>query len=100
MQEFPELQKKVYEKFDKDKLIVLAIGRGHSIEDLKIWNEKKSYTLPIAADKDKKIYELYFSRYIPRTVLIDKNGKIVKQKVGYTPDDLQALISIIEKKIN
>ncbi len=99
MKEFPELQKQVYDKFDKNKLMVLTIGRGHDAKALKEWNAKKGYTIPVCPDKDKSIYELYFTRYIPRTVLINKEGKIILQEVGYDKKSFQHLIEMIKKEI-
>lgn len=98
MKEMPELQKKVWNQFKDREFYMVSLGRGHDAEVLKKFQAKKGFTFPIAPDKDKSIYELFFSKYIPRNVLINAEGEIILQEFGYTEEDFAHIISLIDKE--
>lgn len=99
MKELPELQKQIWEDMKSDDLVVLTFGRGHSAEELKKWNTKKGFTFPICPDKDKSIYELFFTKYIPRNVIIGKEGKIIFQESNYSEEGFKHLIETIKEDL-
>ncbi len=77
------IQKEIVEKLEKrDDFAVLCIGRGHNREELVRIGGENLLRLPMAADADKTIYERYFSKFVPRTVLIAKDGTIAFQMSG------------------
>jgi len=91
MAELPEVEKEIWSKFQLDDLIVLAIGREHNEKELKEWNNKKKFTFYIAPDPDRNIYSKFATKYIPRTYLIDKRGKIVFQSIGFNKEEFDEL---------
>jgi len=83
---YPEMryiEKEIVEKMEKrEDFIVLCLGRGHNREELvKIGGENK-LRLPMAADEEKKIYSKMFTKFVPRTVLIGKDGRVVHTVAG------------------
>ena len=83
---YPEMryiEKEIVEKLAKrDDFTVLCIGRGHTREELvKIGGENK-LRLPMAADEGKEIYSKMFTKFVPRTVLIGKDGHVVYTAAG------------------
>ncbi len=100
MKELPVLQEKIWNQFKNKEFTVLVIGRQHTMEQMKEFQGKKDFTFPICPDEDKSIYDLFASKYIPRNVLIDKNGKIVFQSVGFEEKEFNELIHLIEKNTN
>ena len=99
MKELPELQSQIWEKLKDKELVVLTFGRGHSAEELKKWNQKKGFTFPISPDEDKSIYELFFTKYIPRNIVISKEGKIILQEFGYSEKGFKHMIEVIKKDL-
>ena len=101
IEELPVLEKEVWKKFQKENLIqkedlkVLVIGREETAEKITAFRAKHSLTMPFAPDPDKKVYALYATKFIPRTYVIDRTGKIAHQIVGYTPADFQKLLTAI-----
>jgi len=47
--------------------------------------------LPFAPDPERDIYSLFAEKTIPRNVIIDKNGKISFQSIGYTEGEFNKL---------
>jgi thiol-disulfide isomerase/thioredoxin len=83
--ELPVLQENVYKKYKDNKDFVLVVlGREHNNDELKEFAAQWNYDLPFAPDIERKIFSLYAKLSIPRNVIIDKEGKISLQSIGYT----------------
>jgi len=96
MAEMPELEKRIWQRFQGKDFIVLAIGREHTNKELKKFKHRKKYTFPIAPDPKRKAYGLFAKKYIPRNYLIDKQGKIIFQSIGFEKAEFEELINTIE----
>jgi peroxiredoxin len=99
IQELPVLEKEVWQQFQKDDLKVLVIGREETTDKIKPFREKHKLTMPFAPDPQKKVYSLYATKFIPRTYVIDRTGKIAHQTVGYTPDDFKRVIEAVRQAL-
>ena len=97
IQELPVLEKDVWKQFEKNNVKVLVVGREETTEKIKPFREKHKLTMPFAPDPDKKVYSLYATKFIPRTYVIDKTGKIAHQTMGYTPADFKQLVEAVRK---
>ena len=82
-QELAHLQEGVLEPFAGKDLIVLPISRGEKQEVVEEYITKMGYTFPIYLDGDQSIYNKYASNYIPRSVVVGRDGKVVYVAVGY-----------------
>jgi peroxiredoxin len=82
--ELKYLEKEVFQKLqNRDDFQLIAIGRGHSREELvKVGGENK-LTFPLVADLKQEVFQHYFSKYVPRTVVVKKDGSIAYLASGY-----------------
>ncbi|WP_396173606.1 TlpA family protein disulfide reductase [Flavobacterium sp.] len=100
MKEMPYIQKDLWEKLKKnDTFIILSFGRDHSQEEVNKFIETKKFTFPIFADKDKSIYNLFATKYIPRNYLIDSNGKVIYASTGFSEKEFEELKATIDKHL-
>ncbi len=99
IQELPVLEKEVWKQFEKEGVKVLVVGREETADKIKPFREKHKLTMPFASDPDKKIYALYATKFIPRTYVIDRTGKIAHQSVGYTPADFKQLVEAVRQAL-
>ena len=82
--ELAEIEKTLWPKFkNNSQFELLVIGREHDENEINKYIETKNFTFPIYPDKDKSIYNLFAKSYIPRTYLVDKNGTVIYQSVGF-----------------
>lgn len=91
--EIPELNELSEENKD---VVFISIGREHTVEELIPFAEKKEMTYIVGADPERNIFRLFGEKYIPRNYLIDKEGKIVEQRVGYNETTLKKLVAAME----
>ncbi|HVN57990.1 MAG TPA: TlpA disulfide reductase family protein [Bacteroidales bacterium] len=99
-QELPELEKDIWKKYrNNPDFVLLVIGREHSREDLVSFAAGKNLDLPFVPDPGREIYRLYASKFIPRNIVIDKNGMIVFQNSGFTPKELVEIEKLISENL-
>ncbi len=83
---YPEMryiEKEIVEKLERRKdFTVLCLGRGHNREELVKIGGDNNLRLPMAADEEKNIYSKMFTKFVPRTVLIGKDGRAVYTAAG------------------
>ena len=82
-QELAHLQEGVIDQFKGEKLVVLPISRGEKRDVVEKFITDNNYTFGVGLDSDRAIYDLYASNYIPRTFIVNKQGKVVYRTAGY-----------------
>jgi len=98
--ELPRVQKEIWEKYkDNPKFALLIFGRDEGWDKMLPFKEKNKYTFLMLPDVGKKIYSKYATQYIPRNVLIDENGKIIYQSMGYSEEEFNSMVKLIAKKL-
>lgn len=97
--EMPKLESDIWQKLKNKNFMVIAIGREHSIAELKEFNKQKKFTFLIAADPVREIFNKFAIDTIPRNILIDSSGKIVYQGTGYSETEFAKLTSLIKKSL-
>ena len=97
MKEMPKLESEIWEKLRDKDFIVIAIGREHSMEELIKFNEEKKFTFIITPDPNREIYGLFAPNMIPRNYVLDKNGKILYQKDGYSEVEFFKLTAMLKE---
>jgi peroxiredoxin len=96
MKEMPEMEKEIWDKLKKEDFVVIAIGREHTIDELKKFNEEKKFTFIIGADPNREIYSKFAPSLIPRNYVLDKTGKIIYQKDGYSNVEFFKLTTLLK----
>lgn len=92
-EEMPYVERYLWQQFKDQGLIVVAVGRGHSEQEVKTFQQQNAYSLLFAADPGEEIFRKFATEYIPRCVLIGKDGRIKCQTVGFSTDDIRTLIA-------
>lgn len=99
IREMPMLETEVWDLYKEKKFTVLSFGIGHNDEELNKWASAKKLSFPIYADREKRIYDLYATSYIPRSYIIDENGTIVYALMGYDPVRFAQLTEEINSRL-
>jgi len=86
--ELPILHKNIWEKYRNDpRFALLIFGREEGWEKVTKFKNDHQFTFPMLPDENRKIYGLFATQYIPRTLLIDQTGKIVYESIGYSEEE-------------
>lgn len=91
-EEMPYVEKFLWQGFKDKGLIVVAVGRGHTQAEVAAFQQQTGFTFYFAEDPQKEINGKFATEYIPRCILIGKDGRIKCQTVGFSKDDFRKLI--------
>jgi peroxiredoxin/outer membrane lipoprotein-sorting protein len=94
-EELPSIEK-LYKEFSDKGLVVLGINDEDKEKVQQFVNQQK-LTFPTLLDSGGAVARAYKVNAIPRVILIDKDGKIVKDITGYYPENEKILRELIGK---
>ena len=89
----------VLDLFEGKNFKLLAISRGESLSAMERLVSDNDYSFNIGLDIDKNIYSLYATRHVPRCFVIDPLGHIIATSVGYSAEDFDQLLDVIENNL-
>lgn len=98
LKEMPDLEN-AYNEMGQEKLVVLAVGMGESVEKIKAFFNKYGFTFPLLADNRMKITKLYGVRNIPVTYLIDPDGVVLGRALGVRDWANPDLLAFIDSRL-
>jgi peroxiredoxin len=99
MQEMPHVESEIWQKHKSDGLAVIAVGREHSVDELKKFKDSKHLRFTILADPKREIYGQYAAQYIPRCYVIGKDGVIKYAARGWEPAEFEKMKAAIESEL-
>jgi peroxiredoxin len=98
--ELPRVQAEIWDKYkDNPKFALLIFGRDEDWDKVTPFQLQNKYTFAMLPDKGKKIYSLYAKQMIPRNFIIDENGKILYQSMGYSEREFNDMAALIAAKL-
>ncbi len=98
LEELPHVEKEIWQRFQRQGLVVISIGREHQNSEVAEFRKKNNYTFLMAGDPKRKVYGKFATEYIPRTYLVNKEGQIVYQSMGFADEEFKKLVAAIEKE--
>ncbi|GAB3928331.1 TlpA family protein disulfide reductase [Mucilaginibacter myungsuensis] len=100
-EEFPHVQKQIWEKFKNNpKFALFAFAREEGWDKVLPFKESNKYTFAMLPDEGRKIFKLFATQDIPRNIVLDENGKILYQSVGYSDKEFAELVTLLESKLS
>ncbi|MCS6909216.1 MAG: redoxin domain-containing protein [Anaerolineales bacterium] len=83
--EMPAIEDR-YATFKSQGLVVLGINQDEDTKTVQAFVERLGLTFTILLDPGAVVGELYRARGLPTTFIVDRDGKIIVQKVGFMSD--------------
>ena len=97
--ELPHLQA-IWDEFrNHENFQMLLVGREESAENLRAFQQKNEFTLPMASDPDASIYGRFASQSIPRTYLISSQGTVVYEWTGAYEKEILRLRRLLREEL-
>lgn len=93
--ELPHLESEIWAP-NKDKgLVVLVLGREHSVEEMKQFKTSSKLSMTVLADTKRTAFDAYASKGIPRNFVIDKSGKVAFESTGYEEKEFASMKALV-----
>ena len=95
--ELPMVQEQIWNKYkDNPKFTMLTFGREHSWEEVSKFGKDQNLSFPLLPDLKRKVFSLFAKEGIPRSYLIDENGKIIFLSVGFEETHFNELKKLVD----
>lgn len=96
-EELPRLQKEIWEKYkEHPKFALLVLAREQNWDKIDPFVSEHQFTLPIYPDLKRNVFGLFAEQGIPRNVILDTQGHIIYQSVGYEEKEFNQLIALLD----
>lgn len=96
-EELPRLQKEIWEKYkDNPKFELMVLAREQDWNKIDPFVAEHKYTLPFYPDLKRNVFGLFADQGIPRNVVLDTQGNVIYQSLGYEKKDFDQLIALID----
>ena len=99
--ELPKIQAEIWEKHkNSSKFAMLTFGREHSWKEVDKFRLDNKFPFPMYPDPTRAVYGLFAKQLIPRSFLLDEDGKIIFLSEGYEEKHFEELVKLIDSKLN
>lgn len=78
-------------------LTVLIVGREHNLDEVVACKRALKLSMPALADPERLIYSRYANKTIPRTFVIDKDGRVALSELGFSPEGFEHMKGVVGK---
>lgn len=101
IKELPFVEKDIWATHkENENFELIVFGREHIADEMIAFTEKTGYTFNIVPDPERKIYSLFAEKYIPRNVVLDREGKIIYQATGFDDEEFAKLKEVIQTELS
>ena len=98
--ELPLIEDRIYKIFkERTDFNQIVISRKQDVPELEKFKETKKFSLPFAPDPKGEIYGKYASKYIPRSFVIGRDGKIKFISKGSNEKSVEEILYAIKKEL-
>lgn len=98
--ELPKVQEEIWDVFlEREDFEIIVLAREEGWNKLDPFLEEYGYTFPFYPDLNRKVFSLFAENTIPRNVIIDRDGKIVYQSIGYSQEEFDSMFQVIADQL-
>jgi peroxiredoxin len=98
--ELPKVQSEIWLKHQASpKFAMLTFGREHTWSEVEKFKKDNGFTFPFYPDPKRAIFDLFASQNIPRSFLLDEDGKIIFMSEGFEEGHFNELVKLIDSKL-
>ncbi len=99
MKEMKHVNDELLPSIKSENFYYIALGRGHTTEQLKAFKAKKGFDFNIGCDTDRSLFSIFSEKGIPLNIVLNKDGEIIFKKTGYSEKSFKDLKKTIKKDI-
>lgn len=95
------INEKLYKKYkDNCDFAFIAVGYGHDIEQIRLFQIENQLELPFVADQNLSIFSLFAKGVIPRNYLVDREGVIFYAGDGFDEAEFEKLFELVDNELH
>ena len=98
-EEIPYLESDIWTPFRGPNFAMVAIAREHKTSDLGEFITQMGMTFPVLPDPDRSIFSQFADAFIPRTIVIDPEGRVIYHGTDYNEEEFAKMVGLIEATV-
>jgi len=98
-EELPHVETELWQRFRDTGLAVVAVAREETPDVVRPFVEERGFTFPVAVDPDRTNYARYADAFIPRLVVVDRNGTVLHHASGFEADEFAEVVALVENAL-
>ena len=79
------------ELLNNDSVEIIAIAREDTAETVIDWRDKHDIRIPLAADPDRSIFDMFAAAGVPRFITVSADNKVIKMNLAEGEDQLSLI---------
>jgi peroxiredoxin len=99
LDELTILQRALQAKLAPAGATIIALGSGHTVDEMAAMGRDLGLTFTLAEDPRKEITALFAKDFIPRCYVIDQRGIVKFSSIGLNKQDLLRMVNIIQSDL-
>lgn len=98
--ELPKIQSEIWNKHcENKKFVMLTFGREHTWNEMDKFKQDQGFQFPFYPDPKRVIFDQFATQNIPRSFLLDEDGKIIFMTEGFDEEHFNQLAKMIDSKL-
>jgi peroxiredoxin len=97
--ELPLLQSNIVDAIKDPNFAVLCISRGEERDVVDKFITEHKYTFPVYLDGATNTYKLFATKYIPRSFVVGKDGRVKWAGTGFQKKEFDEMLGLIEAEL-
>jgi peroxiredoxin len=98
--ELPKIQSEIWDKHHgNSKFVMLTFGREHNWQEVLKFKEEQKLAFPLYPDPKRGVYGKFAKQTIPRSFLLDEEGKIIFMSIGFEEKQFNELVKLIDSNL-
>lgn len=98
--ELPKIQSEIWNKHHENKkFVMLTFGREHTWKEVDKFKQEQGFQFPFYPDPKRILFDQFATQNIPRSFLLDEEGKIIFMTEGFDEEHFNKLILMIDSRL-
>ena len=98
--ELPKIQSEIWNKHHENKkFVMLTFGREHTWNEVDKFKQEQGFQFPFYPDPKRVIFDQFATQNIPRSFLLDEDGKIVFMTEGFDEEHFNQLVKLVDSRL-
>ncbi len=98
--ELPKVQTEIWNKHQSNqKFAMLTFGREHTWKEVDKFKADNAFTFNFYPDPKRAIFDQFATQSIPRSILLDEDGKIIFMSEGFEEEHFKELVKLIDSRL-
>ncbi|MGI8906956.1 MAG: TlpA family protein disulfide reductase [Candidatus Sumerlaeaceae bacterium] len=95
--ELPVLDEKIHHALKDKGVVVVGVNVGEDASTVAAYSKESKLKFPLLTDPESSFSSTVGGQFLPRSLIVDRRGKIRNLHAGFNPAEVDELVAEVEK---